>query len=62
MADASLYLFDGYNLLHASPFREARELIEGMSRAVLIYAEANAGWQPDGQALRPELLHLAVRR
>jgi predicted RNA-binding protein with PIN domain len=26
--DASLYLFDGYNLLHAGPFTERRELVD----------------------------------
>jgi predicted RNA-binding protein with PIN domain len=28
MADASLYLFDGYNLLHAGPYAERRELVD----------------------------------
>jgi predicted RNA-binding protein with PIN domain len=32
--DASLYLFDGYNLLHASPFGEARELIDSLASFV----------------------------
>jgi predicted RNA-binding protein with PIN domain len=29
--DASLYLFDGYNLLHASAFRESRELVDALA-------------------------------
>ena len=28
MPDASLYLFDGYNLLHAGPYADRRELID----------------------------------
>ena len=31
MADATLYLFDGYNLLHAGPFQERRELIDSLA-------------------------------
>ena len=34
MPDASLYLFDGYNLLHASPFDDARELIDVLASFV----------------------------
>jgi predicted RNA-binding protein with PIN domain len=34
MADASLYLFDGYNLLHASPFTEPRELVDALASFV----------------------------
>ena len=30
MADASLYLFDGYNLLHAGPFADRRGLIDAL--------------------------------
>jgi predicted RNA-binding protein with PIN domain len=32
--DASLYLFDGYNLLHASPFRDPRELVDALASFV----------------------------
>jgi predicted RNA-binding protein with PIN domain len=32
--DASLYLFDGYNLLHASPFTDARELVDALASFV----------------------------
>jgi predicted RNA-binding protein with PIN domain len=32
--DASLYLFDGYNLLHASPFDDARELVDALASFV----------------------------
>src|SRR5689334_22837902 len=34
MADGSLYLFDGYNLLHASAFSEARELVDALASFV----------------------------
>ena len=28
MAEPTLYLFDGYNLLHAGPYRDRRELVD----------------------------------
>jgi predicted RNA-binding protein with PIN domain len=31
VADASLYLFDGYNLLHAGGFGDARELVDALA-------------------------------
>lgn len=34
MADASLYLFDGYNLLHAGPFGDRRELVDTLASFV----------------------------
>jgi len=34
MADASLYLFDGYNLLHAGPFAGRRELVDALASFV----------------------------
>ena len=34
MADAELYLFDGYNLLHSSPFGERRELVDALASFV----------------------------
>jgi len=34
VADASLYLFDGYNLLHAGPFADARELADALASFV----------------------------
>lgn len=34
MADASLYLFDGYNLLHAGAFADARELVDALASFV----------------------------
>jgi predicted RNA-binding protein with PIN domain len=34
MADPNLYLFDGYNLLHASPFGDARELVDALASFV----------------------------
>jgi predicted RNA-binding protein with PIN domain len=32
--DATLYLFDGYNLLHAGPFAEPRELVDALASFV----------------------------
>jgi predicted RNA-binding protein with PIN domain len=32
--EASLYLFDGYNLLHAGPFTDARELTDALASFV----------------------------
>jgi len=32
--DATLYLFDGYNLLHAGPFTEPRELVDALASYV----------------------------
>jgi predicted RNA-binding protein with PIN domain len=34
MPDPSLYLFDGYNLLHASPFGTPRELVDALASFV----------------------------
>ena len=34
MADPSLYLFDGYNLLHAAPFADRRELVDTLASFV----------------------------
>ena len=34
MADASLYLFDGYNLLHGGPFTDRRELVDALASFV----------------------------
>ena len=34
MPDASLYLFDGYNLLHAGPFTDPRELVDALASFV----------------------------
>ena len=34
MADASLYLFDGYNLLHAGPYADRRKLIDALASFV----------------------------
>ena len=34
MADATLYLFDGYNLLHAGPFGDRRELSDRLASFV----------------------------
>lgn len=34
MAEASLYLFDGYNLLHAGPYRDRRQLVDTLASFV----------------------------
>ena len=34
MADPTLYLFDGYNLLHAGPFTDRRELVDTLASFV----------------------------
>jgi predicted RNA-binding protein with PIN domain len=34
VADGSLYLFDGYNLLYASPFSDPRELVDTLASFV----------------------------
>ena len=34
MADASLYLFDGYNLLHGGPYSDRRELVDALASFV----------------------------
>jgi predicted RNA-binding protein with PIN domain len=33
---ADLYLFDGYNLLHAGPFDDARELVDALASYVAV--------------------------
>jgi predicted RNA-binding protein with PIN domain len=34
MADAALFLFDGFNLLHAGPYSEPRELVDALASFV----------------------------
>lgn len=36
MADPTLYLFDGYNLLHASDLADARELVDALASYVAV--------------------------
>lgn len=36
MAEPTLYLFDGYNLLHAGGFRDARELADALASFVAL--------------------------
>ena len=36
MADPTLYLFDGYNLLHAGAFDEPRELVDALASFVAL--------------------------
>ncbi len=36
MPDTTLYLFDGYNLLHAGPFEDVRELVDALASFVAL--------------------------
>jgi len=36
VADPTLYLFDGYNLLHAGPYEDARELRDALASFVAV--------------------------
>ena len=36
MAEPTLYLFDGYNLLHAGPFEDPRELVDRLASYVAL--------------------------
>jgi predicted RNA-binding protein with PIN domain len=36
VTETSLYLFDGYNLLHAGPFADARELVDVLASYVAV--------------------------
>jgi predicted RNA-binding protein with PIN domain len=36
MADATLYLFDGHNLLHAGPYEDPRELVDSLASFVAL--------------------------
>lgn len=36
MPDTTLYLFDGYNLLHAGPFDDPRELVDSLASFVAL--------------------------
>lgn len=38
MADATLYLFDGYNLLHAGPYDDRGELVDALASFVAMQA------------------------
>jgi len=37
MADPTLYLFDGHNLLHGGPFDELRELVDALASFVALH-------------------------
>jgi predicted RNA-binding protein with PIN domain len=60
MPDATLYLFDGYNLLHAGPYADRRELVDALAsfvattgaRGIVVF---------DGSGEELELGPLAVR-
>jgi len=37
VAEPTLYLFDGYNLLHAGPFDDPRELVDRLASFVALH-------------------------
>jgi predicted RNA-binding protein with PIN domain len=37
VAEPTLYLFDGYNLLHAGPFEDPRELVDALASFVAVH-------------------------
>ena len=60
MADATLYLFDGYNLLHAGGHADARELADALSNFVAMRgARGVLVW--DGVGADAEFGSLSVR-
>jgi predicted RNA-binding protein with PIN domain len=60
LPDPTLYLFDGYNLLHASGFEEARELVDRLADFVALRG-ARGIVVFDGVGADAELGPLAVR-
>jgi predicted RNA-binding protein with PIN domain len=60
VADATLYLFDGYNLLHAGPFESRDELIDALASFVAIRG-ARGVVVFDGVGEQAERGRLAVR-
>ena len=60
MADPTLYLFDGYNLLHAGPFGDRRELVDALASFVAT-SGARAVAVFDGAGDDTEIGRLAVR-
>ena len=60
MADPTLYLFDGYNLLHAGGFGETRELVDRLADFVALRG-ARGVVVFDGAGTDAELGPLSVR-
>ena len=60
MADPTLYLFDGYNLLHAGPFADRRELVDALASFVAT-SGARGVVVFDGAGDDAEIGRLAVR-
>jgi predicted RNA-binding protein with PIN domain len=60
VADASLYLFDGYNLLHAGAYDDRRELVDALAsfvattgaRGIVVFDGAGADTQIGALAVR----------
>jgi predicted RNA-binding protein with PIN domain len=60
MADPTLYLFDGYNLLHAGDYRDRRELTDALASFVALRgARGYLVW--DGVGADAEIGPLSVR-
>src|SRR6266511_3004458 len=60
MAEPTLYLFDGYNLLHAGSFADSRELVDALASFVALKG-ARGVVVFDGVGEEVELGPLAVR-
>jgi predicted RNA-binding protein with PIN domain len=60
MADPTLYLFDGYNLLHAGSFEDVRELTDALASFVALQGARGVVFF-DGVGEELELGPLAVR-
>jgi len=60
VAEPTLYLFDGYNLLHAGPFSDRRELVDALASFVAT-SGARAVAVFDGAGDDTEIGRLSVR-
>jgi predicted RNA-binding protein with PIN domain len=60
VAEPTLYLFDGYNLLHAGSFADARELVDRLASFVAVRG-ARGVLVFDGEGVDEERGPLAVR-
>lgn len=60
MADPTLYLFDGYNLLHAGAFGDQRELVDALASFVAVHG-ARGVVVFDGVGADQEIGPLSIR-